>query len=68
MGTRESSRTKSPVQIAALVVGVVFLLVGILGFVPGITTDYDLLAAPGTIRARNCWEYSRFRCCTTSFT
>jgi preprotein translocase subunit Sss1 len=28
------------VQLAALVVGVVFLLVGVLGFVPGITTDY----------------------------
>ena len=26
---------------AAAVVGVVFLLVGVLGFVPGITTDYD---------------------------
>lgn len=47
MGTRESSRTKSPVQIAALVVGAVFLLVGILGFVPGITTDYDLLGGAG---------------------
>ncbi|MCZ4587451.1 DUF4383 domain-containing protein [Rhodococcus opacus] len=47
MSTRESSRTKSPVQIAALVVGAVFLLVGILGFVPGITTDYDLLGGAG---------------------
>lgn len=26
---------------AAAVVGIVFLLVGVLGFVPGITTDYD---------------------------
>ena len=26
---------------AAAVVGVVFLLVGVLGFVPGVTTDYD---------------------------
>ncbi len=26
---------------AAAVVGVVFLLVGVLGFIPGITTDYD---------------------------
>ncbi|MFD2357588.1 DUF4383 domain-containing protein [Nonomuraea ferruginea] len=30
-------------QLAALVTGAVFLLVGVLGFVPGITTDYDQL-------------------------
>lgn len=36
-----------PVQLAALVVGVVFLLVGILGFVPGITTNYDQLSFAG---------------------
>lgn len=47
-----SSRTpaatrRSPVQLAALVVGVVFLLVGILGFVPGITTDYDTMMLAG---------------------
>jgi hypothetical protein len=29
------------VQRAAQLVGVVFLLVGVLGFIPGITTDYD---------------------------
>jgi len=28
-------------QTAALIVGVVFLLVGILGFIPGITTNFD---------------------------
>jgi hypothetical protein len=38
---RSTSRT--PVQLAALVVGAVFLLVGIAGFIPGITTDYDTL-------------------------
>ncbi len=32
---------RSPVQLAALVVGAVFLLVGILGFIPGITTNFD---------------------------
>ncbi|WP_067860154.1 DUF4383 domain-containing protein [Nocardia shimofusensis] len=37
----------SPVRIAALVVGVVFLLVGILGFIPGITTNYDTLEWAG---------------------
>jgi hypothetical protein len=31
----------------AQLVGVVFLLVGILGFIPGITTDYDQLAFAG---------------------
>ncbi|MEV8311675.1 DUF4383 domain-containing protein [Streptomyces flavidovirens] len=35
--------TKSPVQKAALVVGAVFLLVGVLGFIPGITSDYDTM-------------------------
>jgi hypothetical protein len=31
----------------ALVVGVVFLLVGIAGFIPGITTNYDTLSFAG---------------------
>ncbi len=35
---------RTHVQKAALVVGVVFLLVGVLGFVPGITTNYDSLS------------------------
>ena len=34
-------RDRSPIQSAALLVGLVFLLVGIAGFIPGITTDYD---------------------------
>ncbi|SDJ57717.1 DUF4383 domain-containing protein [Streptomyces indicus] len=34
---------RSPVQHAALLVGAVFLLVGVLGFVPGVTTDYDTM-------------------------
>ncbi|HLS77799.1 MAG TPA: DUF4383 domain-containing protein [Nocardia sp.] len=37
----------SPVRIAALVVGAVFLLVGILGFIPGITSNYDTLEWAG---------------------
>jgi hypothetical protein len=32
-------RDRSPVQIAALLVGAVFLIVGIAGFIPGITTN-----------------------------
>ena len=38
---------RSPVQIAAAVVGGVFLLVGILGFIPGITTGYSTMEAAG---------------------
>ncbi|MFK4066666.1 DUF4383 domain-containing protein [Streptomyces sp. NPDC029674] len=37
-GTRGA---RTPVQQAAGLVGLVFLLVGILGFIPGVTTDYD---------------------------
>ncbi len=41
MTTHTPHRTaRSPLQQAALLVGVVFLLVGVLGFIPGITTDY----------------------------
>ena len=32
-------RERSPIQVAALVVGAAFVLVGILGFIPGITTN-----------------------------
>ncbi|MBD0321829.1 MAG: DUF4383 domain-containing protein [Aldersonia sp.] len=42
---RTSART--PIQLAALAVGAVFLLVGILGFIPGITTDYDMMKFAG---------------------
>lgn len=37
----------SPLRVAALVLGVVFLVVGILGFIPGITTDYDTMQFAG---------------------
>ncbi|ANZ41427.1 hypothetical protein BBK82_41180 [Lentzea guizhouensis] len=39
--------SRRPVQLLAAVVGAVFLLVGILGFVPGITTNYDQLSFAG---------------------
>lgn len=42
-----SVATRTPVQAAAAGVGVVFLLVGVLGFIPGITTNYDGLRAAG---------------------
>src|SRR5215204_5247657 len=31
--------TRTPIQTAGLVLGIVFLLIGILGFIPGITTN-----------------------------
>ncbi|MFC8194540.1 DUF4383 domain-containing protein [Streptomyces sp. NPDC057298] len=43
MTTHTRTATKTPVQQAAFLVGAVFLLVGILGFVPGITTDYGTM-------------------------
>ena len=39
--------TKRPVQLAATVVAAVFLLVGVLGFIPGATTDYDGMTFAG---------------------
>ncbi|WP_275293837.1 DUF4383 domain-containing protein [Amycolatopsis sp. La24] len=38
---------RTPRQLVAAGVGAVFLLVGILGFVPGVTTHYDQLAGAG---------------------
>ncbi len=46
LGRRTQPRW-APVQLAALVVGATFLLVGILGFIPGITTHYDMLKVAG---------------------
>ena len=43
---RERS-SRSVAQLLAGVVGVVFLLVGILGFIPGVTTNYDELTLIG---------------------
>ena len=40
-------RDRSPIQTVALLVGLVFLLVGILGFIPGITSNYDELKFAG---------------------
>jgi Domain of unknown function (DUF4383) len=34
---------RTPLQTASIAVGAVFLAVGILGFIPGITSDYDTL-------------------------
>jgi hypothetical protein len=47
MSAATHTHTRRPVQVAAVVVSAVFLLVGVLGFVPGITTDYDQLSFAG---------------------
>ncbi|HCT81454.1 MAG TPA: DUF4383 domain-containing protein [Micromonosporaceae bacterium] len=48
-GTAHVSRvgTRHWVSMAAAVIGAVFLLVGVLGFIPGITTDYDTMKFAG---------------------
>jgi hypothetical protein len=39
--------TATPLQTAATVVAATFLLVGVLGFIPGVTTDYDSMTFAG---------------------
>jgi len=43
----ETTRVPHPVRAAAMAVALVFLLVGVLGFVPGVTTNYDSLGFAG---------------------
>ena len=43
----QGTEARSPIRTAAMVVGVVFLLVGILGFVPGITNHYSDMSFAG---------------------
>jgi hypothetical protein len=45
VAARAGARTQ--VQLAALIVGAVFVLVGVLGFIPGITTDYNTMQFAG---------------------
>lgn len=45
--TTTTTRRRAPVELAATVVGAVFLVVGILGFIPGITTDYGQMSFAG---------------------
>ena len=40
-------RERTPVQSAAMLVSIVFILVGILGFIPGITTNFDDISFAG---------------------
>ena len=45
--THRTAATRSPLQLACAGVAVAFLLVGVLGFVPGVTTDYDTMEFAG---------------------
>jgi hypothetical protein len=47
--TRTSDRTgrRSTLELASLIVGATFLLVGVLGFIPGITQNYDAMEFAG---------------------
>lgn len=47
MTTNTPARTRSASRLFALLVGVTFLLVGVLGFVPGVTTSHDQLSLAG---------------------
>lgn len=45
--TRSTTTGRSNLQTAAAVVGATFLAVGVLGFIPGITTNFDSLTFAG---------------------
>jgi MYXO-CTERM domain-containing protein len=45
--THAAVATRSPLVLAAALVALTFLVVGVLGFIPGITTDYDAMEFAG---------------------
>jgi hypothetical protein len=47
VNTNRVGRQKTTMKRAAQAVGAVFLVVGVLGFIPGITTNYDALGFAG---------------------
>ena len=47
-----TGRDRTDVQRAAFAFGIIFLLVGILGFIPGITADYDRLTTFDDVGAK----------------
>ncbi|KDN20127.1 DUF4383 domain-containing protein [Amycolatopsis rifamycinica] len=47
MASMETEVRRTPRQLLAAIVGVVFLLVGVLGFIPGVTTHYDTMTFAG---------------------
>jgi hypothetical protein len=46
-GGRRAAAGRSPVRAVTLLFGLVFLLVGVAGFIPGLTTDYGELGFAG---------------------
>ena len=46
-GRMNAAGARSPIRTATLIVGVVFLIVGVLGFIPGITTSFDTITFAG---------------------
>ncbi|MDH2424416.1 DUF4383 domain-containing protein [Sphaerisporangium sp. TRM90804] len=50
MSAHAREATRTPVQMAALIFGIIFLVLGVLGFIPGVTTDYGAMrfAGPGS--------------------
>ncbi|MFC3492958.1 DUF4383 domain-containing protein [Glycomyces rhizosphaerae] len=47
-GMHETVRAgRTPVQTIAIVISAVFLLVGVLGFIPGVTTEFDSMTFAG---------------------
>jgi hypothetical protein len=47
MHSARETASRSPIQMVTTVVSVVFLLVGVLGFIPGVTTDYSSMSFAG---------------------
>jgi hypothetical protein len=47
MTSNTTAVRQTPRQLLTRIVGVVFLLVGVLGFIPGVTTNYAMLAGAG---------------------
>lgn len=46
-GAHARPTTLWPVQVAAMVLAAAFAVIGVLGFIPGVTTKYDTMAAVG---------------------
>jgi Domain of unknown function (DUF4383) len=63
-------RDPSPAQLLTTLIGATFILVGILGFIPGITSHLygGLDFAGATTLRRSCSTSSRSAGCTTSCT
>lgn len=47
MARAEAVQARTPVQLGAMAVAATFLLVGILGFIPGVTQNFDAITGVG---------------------